>query len=151
MRPVCRVSWKDMLHRHPSWPMWRFPLNAGQRRTSWSAGDLEWGQCLVRAMLRSQYVSSSVTMGTAVTLHPLLCTYCHSSVRFYYGHINSLLPQPTARQTEVTQERLKTLLCSQVIFVLPLLDLQPWYGGDQTFWRISSRCVGSMVNYIRFC
>jgi hypothetical protein len=48
---------------------------------------------------------------------------------FYCGHINSLysslLPQPAACQTEVTQERIQTLLYSQVIFVLPLLDLQP--------------------------
>ena len=57
--PHCRQPW-------PLW--WRFPRNAGQRRTSWSAGDLDWGQCLVRATLRSQYVSSSVTMGTAFTL-----------------------------------------------------------------------------------
>lgn len=35
---------------------WRFPLNAGQRRTSWFAGDLDKSQCLVRAMLRWQYV-----------------------------------------------------------------------------------------------
>jgi len=80
-----------------------------------------------------------------------LCTYCHSWVRFYCGHINSLLPQPAACQREVTQERFQTLLYSQVIFVLPLLDLQPWYGRDRTFLRISSLCVGSMVNHRCFC